>query len=88
MSTLGHFALFLALVCSAWAATAAWLSTISTGFLNQPDRARLSTKSEMEVSVMHRPSMVRSEPFWSSWVSQSMSGTLRLIASRTCTGPL
>ncbi len=31
MSTLGHFALFLALVCSAWAATAAWLSTISKG---------------------------------------------------------
>jgi HPr kinase/phosphorylase len=31
MSTLGHFALFLALVCSSWAATAAWLSTISKG---------------------------------------------------------
>ncbi len=31
MSTLGHFALFLALVCSGWAATAAWLSTVSHG---------------------------------------------------------
>ncbi len=31
MSTLGHFALFLALACSAWAATAAWLSTVSRG---------------------------------------------------------
>jgi len=31
MSTVGHFALFLALVCSAWAATSAWLSTISRG---------------------------------------------------------
>jgi len=31
MSTLGHFALFLALACAAWAATAAWLSTISKG---------------------------------------------------------
>src|SRR6185436_16493096 len=31
MSTIGHFALFLALVCSAWAATASWLSTVSQG---------------------------------------------------------
>ena len=31
MSTVGHFALFLALVCAAWAATSAWLSTISRG---------------------------------------------------------
>jgi len=31
VSTVGHFALFLALVCAAWAATAAWLSTISRG---------------------------------------------------------
>jgi cytochrome c-type biogenesis protein CcmF len=31
VSTLGHFALFLALVCSAWAAIAAWLSTVARG---------------------------------------------------------
>jgi cytochrome c-type biogenesis protein CcmF len=31
MSTFGHFALFLALACSAWAATASWLSTVSKG---------------------------------------------------------
>ena len=31
MSTFGHFALFLALICAAWAATASWLSTISRG---------------------------------------------------------
>jgi cytochrome c-type biogenesis protein CcmF len=31
MATVGHFALFLALVCSAWAASAAWLSTVSQG---------------------------------------------------------
>ena len=31
--------------------------------------------------LMHRPAIVRSCPFCSSWVSQSMSGTLRLTAS-------
>jgi cytochrome c biogenesis factor len=31
MATFGHFALFLALVCSGWAATAAWLGTVSKG---------------------------------------------------------
>ena len=31
MATFGHFALFLALVCAGWAATAAWLSMVSKG---------------------------------------------------------
>ncbi|HZN55349.1 MAG TPA: heme lyase CcmF/NrfE family subunit [Candidatus Polarisedimenticolaceae bacterium] len=31
MSTLGHFALFLALASAAWAAVASWLSTVSRG---------------------------------------------------------
>ena len=30
-ATVGHFALFLALACAAWAAVASWLSTVSNG---------------------------------------------------------
>ena len=53
MSTVGHFALFLALACSAWAATAAWLSTVSNGkgLQRSAERGVLATCALVALSV-------------------------------------
>jgi cytochrome c-type biogenesis protein CcmF len=54
MPTLGHFALFLALVCSSWAATAAWLSTISRGkgLMRSAERGVLAACGLVALSVV------------------------------------
>ena len=54
MSTVGHFALFLALVCAGWAAVASWLSTVSKGrgLAQSAERSMLAAFALIALSVV------------------------------------
>ncbi len=54
MSTIGHFSLFLALACSAWAATASWLSTVAggRGLMRSAERSLLASLGLVALSVV------------------------------------
>jgi len=54
VSTVGHFALFLALVCSGWAVVSAWLSTVSRGrgLARSAERAMLAAFGLVALAVV------------------------------------